>query len=1087
MDGGFLRHAKKPANMQQARKSRIFRPSIVVAICFLLSGMCGLIYQVIWTRSLSLIFGHTTFAISTVITVFMGGLALGSFLLGRLADSRGTFISSLERLGSSPALFLYGSLELIIGFYCLLTPFLFKVVESLYLPHSSLPFFHLSILRCILCICVLIVPTFCMGGTLPLLSKFLITRESELARKLGFLYFINTLGAVCGTLLSGFFLIRSCGVSATLQAAAVINIGIGLFIYFFNRGLKTDTQEYADREEDTAQQKDEKNGSSLLSPQHEIILLTIFAFTGFASMIYELAWTRALALALGSSTYSFSTMLATFLFGIAIGSVLFGILSSRINFGFSTFGWIEAGVGVTSILCIMLLGQLPLLFIRIFPLVEHSYSSIIAADFLLSFLIMLLPTILMGFAFPLVGKLCTKKVDILGKSVGDVYAINTVGCIAGSFITGFIMIPGIGVQNSLKCAVLINLIGGFIILLVTSRDIIRKALYLALIVAGIFASNLIPEWNPAIMSSGSAIYAPFYQKGIADFDAYRRDYVKYQKDGISATVSVYKIDNIIYLRVNGKTDASTGGDMITQLLLGYLTCFYSREPLDVYIIGMGSGMTARAVLDFPSVKSVECAEIEPTVIEANQFFSDYNEHILKDPRFKVTVADGRNGLLSARRKFDVIISEPSNIWISGVSDLFTLEFYSISASRLKEGGIMCSWVHVYNMKPADLKMILRTFTTVFPYCKIWQGSPGDILLFGSSTPFKFDYSRYSEYFSRNEKIKKRLQAIDIATPDVLLAQYITDEKQILPLCSTAFTNSDGFPILEFSAPESLYMDTVLLNLKGLFGFEKELIPEMERPGDQIKLSPHFYRKVTESLKEINAPLSENALETGLSRYPDSVELNNIRLERLLKSQQIMKSEEILTSMIAGNPEDDALLLRLGELYENQGMKKKAEVCYEKAYQINKKELKNIIKMSWVLSERGDFDKALIMMKESEQYHKDSEQLSLLYADLLVKTKQGDQALGVLEKMAGKNPNNMDVQRRLLLLYENKKDYGAFMKCAGRLYAATPGDNHVRALFAKALIYQGRSSDAAGVILAGLEQNPFDIELVELYYSLVPKQ
>jgi len=1071
--------------MRHDRKNGAPGISIAVSVCFLLSGMCGLIYQVIWMRSLSLIFGHTTFAISTVITVFMGGLALGSFLLGRLADHRGRFASSLERFGLSPALFLYGALEFIIGLYCLITPALFKVVESLYLPWSSLPFLQLSILRCLLSVCVLIIPTFCMGGTLPLLSKFLITRESEVAKKLGFLYFINTMGAVFGTLLSGFFLIRACGITVTLQIAAATNILIGIFVYFLNKSLKAREDE-EEQPEIHEKQNDDAEDSRLLPQKYVPLFLVIFAVTGFASMIYELAWTRAIALALGSSTYSFSTMLATFLFGIALGSILFSLLSSRMSFGFSTFGWIEVGVALTSIICIVLLGRLPIYFIQLFPVIRHSYLFIIATDFMLSFLIMLLPTTLMGFAFPLAGRLCTKKVDILGRSVGDVYAVNTIGCIAGSFITGFLMIPTIGVQKSLQLAVMINLIGGLTVLVASSRDLISKIVYLVLIFAGLFASSLIPAWNPVIMSSGSAIYAPLFSRGAAELDVTRKDYIKFHKDGISATVSVYDINGSLYLRVNGKTDASTGVDMTTQYLLGYLPCFYSRDPRDVYVIGLGSGITVRAVLDFQSVGSLECAEIEPAVIEAAGLFSESNGNISADRRLKITVADGRNGLLSAKGKYDVIVSEPSNIWISGVANLFSVEFYSICASRLKDEGMMCSWVPIYSMKAEDLKTVLKTFTAVFPHCTIWQGSQGDIILVGSKKPLVFNYSSYERIFAQNEQIRKHLQALGFSTPDTLLAQYIAGREEMMPLCSTALMNSDEMPILEYSAPLCLYLDSILDNQKGLMNFKKDLLPEMEASSGCVP-SSDFYGRAAELLAKCSEPLSEKALDEGLKRYPDSVRLNSTRIERLIESRRLAQAEELMKGLIARNIAADIFLVRLGELYQSQGMKKKAVSCYQKAYQKNSSNLSCIVRMIRIYRDEGKLDRAISMLNDSEKLHKDSLQLALIRADLLVAMKKNEMAAELLEKMAEREPGSQEILRRLLALNEEKGDFRAVLNYAGKLHEMAPDDSHIRAILAKAMLHEGAPSQAAELIIDGLKRDPFNRELVELYCLLAEKR
>lgn len=823
--------------MNEQKKFFTEKMFFYLSVCFLMSGMCGLIYQVLWSRMLSLIFGHTTFAISTVITAFMGGLALGSYSIGRWADSDGKIKKKISAFGGFPEFLMYGFLEAFIGIYCLLTPELFNIVEFIYLKFSGLPFYTISIIRFVLCIVVLIIPTFCMGGTLPLLSKFLIINSQELSKKLGFLYFINTAGAVLGTVLAGFYLISNLGITETLHVAAFINIAIGVLVYSLNR--KTGHISAGTEEKNVEEKIENKADKTTL------LIFIIFGFTGFGSMIYELAWTRAISLALGSSTYAFSTMLATFLFGIALGSIIYSFVSKRKDFTVSSFGWLEVIISLACLITIPLLGRIPLYVIYFFPVLKNSYNLILLANFLFCFLVMLIPTTLMGFVFPLVGKLYTRSIEKIGKHIGDIYAINTVGCILGSFLTGFVIIPFAGVQNSLKIGVLINMAAGILLLYTYSRKKITRLLYLSGFLLFIILLNYIPSWNPTIMSSGSAIYADIYNEeytkagaeGKKYFDELIMKYLVFQKDGISSTVSVYDFGGSIILRVNGKTDASTVSDMPTQLLLGYLPLLYHKNPQNIFIIGLGSGVTGKAVMDFPEVESSICAEIEPAVIEATSYFKRFNGNVLDNNRFKVAIDDGRNALLSSPEDYDIIISEPSNPWIAGIGNLFTRDFYSICKSKLKDHGIMVQWFHLARTNREDIDMILNTFYSVFPEGIIWRGKDTDLILLGSQKPLIFDYERFKELYDHNKSFRSSMESININKPDVIFTHYVTKPGDID--YSSVLLNTDDVPVLEFSAPKSLYLESSDKNLRYIYQYKSSDLPAL-KDNKRINLSDDYY-------------------------------------------------------------------------------------------------------------------------------------------------------------------------------------------------------------------------------------------------------
>lgn len=1043
-------------------------------VFFFLSGMCGLIYQILWTRILSLLFGHTTFAIGTVITAFMGGLALGSFFFGRWADREGAVTSFLRRQGASPLLLTYGLMEAFVGLYCLLTPFLFLLVEKVYLPFSDLPFFALNILRFLLCVSVLIVPTFLMGGTFPILSKFLIRNLSEFGGKLGRLYFINTIGAATGSFAAGFYLLRILGLNATLQCAAVINIGIGVLAYLINRNPGRRTAETA-----AGGDGQEEKIPEALTPAAARLIFAIFAFTGFASMIYEIAWTRALALALGSSIYAFSTMLTTFLLGIAIGSMLFSRMARRRAFSAAAFGWLEIATGIFCLLSIPLLGQMPLFFITLFPFVKDSYNLILLADFLLSFLVMIVPTILMGFVFPLVGRLYTQDMERLGKSIGDIYAVNTLGCILGSFLASFILIPFIGVQNSLRAAVVINLLSGLLVLYQHYGSRAARIAALSTAAAAVLFSGFIPGWNPAVMTSGSAVYAQIYAATATDFEA-RGKNILFYRDGISSTVSVHKQGTNVFLRVNGKTDASTEGDMPTQIMLGYLPMMHHPDPKDVFIIGLGSGITGRAVLEFPGVRSVVCAELEPAVLEANRFFADFNGRVMDDPRFRVRIDDGRNALLASKEKYDVIVSEPSNPWIAGVANLYTSEFYRIGKDRLREGGIFCQWFHLYSMNPADVKMVLKTFFSVFPRGTVWTTSFADLILLGSGGDMIMDYGRWEEMYRGNPVIRKTMESIGVGAPDAVFSYFMTDRESLRTLFRTAYLNTDDLPILEFSAPRNLYEDTTSANLRGLSMFKREKHPPLKGFPEDRRLSRHYYASALNQMSRIGASeLSSKLLEEGLESYPRVFDLQLIRAKGFLKTNHVLKAEKELERLIADHPRESSGCLELARLYRNQGFPEKAEPLYERAFRLEAGG-KQETNMEYIrfLMHREKYERAGLLLKELRAKEPDHIDYEILSGVVHMKMKDYPRALERLQAALEKKPGRYDVMRHLLMLYREQGDDRRAVETGAELYRKNPYDREMMVEYGKALMNTGQPSQGREVLIRASQLDPYRSQKID---------
>ncbi|MFA6379352.1 MAG: fused MFS/spermidine synthase, partial [Candidatus Omnitrophota bacterium] len=384
-------------------KSSVF--FLFLTVLFFLSGACGLAYEMIWVRKLGLIFGNTTFAISTILAVFMGGLGLGSLFFGRQIDKKGN------------PLFWYAFLEIGIGLFCFFTPWLWVFIEMFYVwvyQAAHLSFWQFSLFRFLLCFAFLFIPTFLMGGTLPVLTKFLIRDCRQTTKVVGFLYGVNTLGAVLGVLITSFFAIYVFGLNGTVFVTSGINVLIGLAMFFLLR-LKVFLAGDGDQLKgaslpvsETVDIQDDSQGR-LSQEKLLVILLAAFAFSGFTSMAYELCWTKVLALCLGSSVYSFALMLASFLTGLALGSLLIGWLAKKIPIDLYVFGLAQVFVALFVLWGVNTFDQMPFYFLQFFILFGKNSLVFHVAKFVLASVIILLPTICIGCTFAIVAQMLNRS------------------------------------------------------------------------------------------------------------------------------------------------------------------------------------------------------------------------------------------------------------------------------------------------------------------------------------------------------------------------------------------------------------------------------------------------------------------------------------------------------------------------------------------------------------------------------------------------------------------------------------------------------------------------------------------------------
>ncbi|MEW6682315.1 MAG: fused MFS/spermidine synthase [Nitrospirota bacterium] len=765
------------------------KPITLLGAVFFLSGAAGLVYQVVWGRLLVLVFGSTTIAVTTVLAVFMGGLALGGALGGR-------FVGRIRR-----PLVAYAAIEVGVGAYALAIPWLLAAVVPVYQTlwrHVAESSVLVLGARLVLVAAILAIPTVLMGATLPVISRAAAAGAAWFVTRAAALYAANTAGAIAGAVGTGFVLLPAFGVRQTIYIAAGSNLAAATAAWMLARRGPFVESEASSPTADA---------SAPIAPHIQRRVALTLAISGAAALVNEVVWSRALSLVLGSSVYAFSAMLATFLTGLASGAAFGTWLVRRVVPRTALLGAVQLGVAVASLATLALLGQLPFALIAAVRSLRGLGPDVMsAAQFALSFLVMFAPTFGFGVIFPVALHLVANDPRAIGASVGRLYAINTAGAIAGAVLAGFALVPFLGVRASLLAAVAACLLLG-VWLIVGDRSIPRRfALWGSLAAAAVVVvtATSLPPWSATLMSSGVYWNLPRFlavaeREGVDGVKArLGHGQALYEREGLTATVVVTRSDEEgRLLTINGRTES---GDpfMRTQVAIGHWPLWFARSADRVLVIGLGSGATTGSVLRYP-VGQVDVVELERAVIEASREFEPENGSPLADPRVRVWPEDGRNFLLLSPHRYDVIISQPSLPWVAGAATLFTEEFFALAASRLQPGGVFGQWVTADAMGPEDLRAVLAAFARSFPFFVVVEPTPGDVFFVGSASPLALDRARVAAALSEPQT-GPDLARVDFRSENDLYATLVGHHGTIARLLNGAVPNRDDNVAVEFSGP-----------------------------------------------------------------------------------------------------------------------------------------------------------------------------------------------------------------------------------------------------------------------------------------------
>ena len=857
-------------------QSKVF---FIFIIIFAISGFSGLIYESIWSHYLKLYLGHSSYAQVLVLIIFMGGMAIGSAIASRLSGKMSNLI------------LWYGIAEGIIGICALLFHQVFVAMQSL---SYEVIFpalgggWAVSVVKWGLGSLLILPQSLLLGATFPFLTAGILRRFSvNTGKTLATFYFVNSLGAAIGILCNIFIFIPKIGLPGAVLTAGLINVVLALFVYRLSKHDNYPAQP-AQKSESAAEGTGE-NGSGELSDTLKKTLLAVSLLTGLASFMYEIGWIRMLTLVLGGSTHSFEIMLSAFILGLAIGGFWIRKKIDKFKNPIKALGYIQLLMGTLAVLTLPLYSytyEFMSFVISSLAPTDGGYFFYKTLSLLISLMVMLPATICAGTTLPLVTYILIKN----GKSdasIGHVYALNTVGAIAGICLAILIVMPMIGLKWVIVGGGLVDIVVGLVLLMkLSGKRTIQRFDYAALgiIFVGFFMFSL-ADLSQKQMASGVFRYGKVETASEVIF----------HKDGKTSTVAVLERGNQRSILNNGKPDAgmrwedddpTTAGDEMTMVMLGTLPFVFDSDPEYIANIGLGSGLTAHTILGSNDVKRLDSIEIEAAVVEASQLFRPNVDRAYADSRSNIIIDDAKTYFAASQNKYDVIVSEPPNPWVSGVSSLFSDEFYQEIQLYLKNDGVLVQWTHVYEMSPLLVATIYQALRRNFNYVYLYKLNPdgSDLGFVASNVSPSINYQRVFQ----QSGLVEELERVNIKSADDLEAKFVASTAK-LDYAFNSLTknyNSDYFPILDIGAAADRFKKKNGLSI--------------------VQLNNTPYLDVVIGHKDKPSPVNHSAIEVvrsflGLSSesmfYQSAVSDMESDIENMFSSCSINDEKFIKTSVI----------------------------------------------------------------------------------------------------------------------------------------------------------------------------------------------
>jgi spermidine synthase len=993
----------------------------LIPVAFLVSGFCGLVYEVAWARALGIVVGNSMSAVSIVLAAYMGGMALGSMLGGR----------AVERVRSP--LRVYGLLELGVGIFSMASPLLLGLLTTVYVfagravGQSPLA---LNGLRLVLSLAVLLIPTSLMGATLPALAKHVVRADSKVGTGIGLLYGINTVGAVAGTLLSGFVLIWHVGITLTIMLTASANMAVAIVVLIAAGKQQTPAAG------GNSPEHRQRSASPDRSPRQplEAFLIVAYALSGLAAMAYEVTWTRALACFAGHTTYAFTSILATFLLGLGAGSLLIARASDRIRRPIAAIGVAEVAIGILAVLSIPLLTGVSYAVERLVGL--RTWASPVWLKFAYSAMVMLPPTLLLGCLFPLVCRTCVRAARA-GQLLGGVYAANTVGGIAGSLLAAFLLIPALGLLRGIALLAALNMAIGITVLVLTpelGRRSKAAILVVSLLVFGVVFAGVAPSGrqysvNRRIKGHGTTAY---------------------YREGLTSTIEVVdRPSGPRDLFIDGELNASSSRyGILVHRMLAQLPLLLHHDPHTVFLVGYGSGMTAGAPLAFDGVRRIACSEISPDIMAAAGLFTSWSHGVRDSARFALSLEDGRARLLTGDAGYDVIVTgiiHPK--YNAGNAGLYSRDFYRLCRRHLGDGGVMCQWLPLNALRLSEFKTIIRTFQDVFPHSSLWlaelYGGYGNYnaLLIGTQNRATVDCRRLSDRVD-NARLGSDLNAAGIYGVFDVLKRFAAGESTLADFCQGAALNTDDRPVLEYGNVADAFLEILSLVVQAREPVAPYLT-EVEALGDDTAAVRRRLRTDFEAtglcmagdVAKLNGNTQEATAryESAVRLVPEDVvarqELAHlgqrpaavpvpdawVKAQAFVRRSQLDSGLRELGAAVDSAPQDGDAWSALGYLYEQKGLYDDAVRCFRRALSTNPQQEQTRVLLGIAYGQQGNLAGAeaelAAVLRSNPRSVPALFNLGLTY----IKAGQRGEAADAFRKVLAIDPGNQDARQSLAQL------------------------------------------------------------------------
>lgn len=1017
----------------------------------LLSGFASLTYQIVWVRRFAVVLGTTNAALTLVLAMFLGGLGLGALLAGRSGGKLGA-----ARLARRFLLLEIGAA----GFAAGLPLYLGGTLPLARLADAGSGAF---LVTAVLSSLFLLPAATLMGATLPTLTALVRrVRDRGEGRAAGWLYAANTAGALAGSVAAARLLIPELGLGGATLCGVAANLAAGILVFArFGRSPASGPSDAV--------------GAPWFGSRALFPFGGIAALSGFAAMAAEIGWARLAALLFGPTIYTFACVIAAVILGVALGSAAATRLTGRPGPGRTSSPrfWLAAVqlLGAASSAAVAWFGSG--LVLPVGELIASSAGDVphlLNVQFVGTAAVLLLPGLAFGATFPLAvagaAASANDSAQEAGRATGTIYATNAGGNVLGALAAGFLLIPWLGIEAALVAAVLAQLVAAFL----ASPRVLTLALAGAL---GAFGFTATGSWDWEALTGGLYRVAPQMETS-RHRDFLRKGRLRFLDQGASATVTVKEVAGELSLAIDGKVDATDGADMLTQRLLAHLPLLLHPNPESVFIVGHGSGVTAGSALRH-EVARVAAAEISPGVATASRLFEESNGAPWEDERFALLEVDARNRLLLDRDTYDVVISEPSNPWMSGVSPLFTVEFFELVRSRLNDGGLFCQWIHLYNLAEENLRTVVGGFTDVFPETALFVLHDGDALLIGARGAFPA--ASHAVIEERIVRLAGELAPYGIDGFSALRAWLTATSPALDDWAREAPRHRDDQPILEFRAPLSVHAATAFRNRTALEGLAAA--PAFGPFGPAAAPNARLLAGRAEALLSAQNPdWAFEIARQAVALDPGDRSGADVLVRAALASGRAEEGAAALRAALAAAPADGSgslvLTVALARLLLRAGQPADAAAVLESGPAALAEDRGALLLAAEVQVERGDRDSAEALALTVLQADPRDAEAAAWLAELSVRRGRAEEAADRAAAILAERPGT---ERALLVRAVALAELGrtaAAREAFGALVRESPGPAFHWANFAAFEAAAGRAPEAVRLYREAVDRDPSNL-------------